>query len=91
MFPFETENTKEDAMNDLKAFGYPFGAAVVASLAVLLLGGLVLGFNFAVWTETGGRITGIFATIAGIVGAYVGLKIALKASQTESVASKWRD
>jgi uncharacterized membrane protein YeaQ/YmgE (transglycosylase-associated protein family) len=58
---------------------------------VLLLAGLVMGFNFAEWTETGGRITGILATIAGLVGAYVGLKVALKASQTESVASKWRD
>jgi hypothetical protein len=69
-------------MNDLKAFGYSFGAAVVASLAVLLLGGLMLGFNFAEWNETGGRITGILGTIAGIVGAYVGLRIALKAPQT---------
>ena len=35
-------------------------AAVVASLTVLLLGGLVLGFNFAEWNETGGRSNGHF-------------------------------
>ena len=71
-------------MNTFKAMGYSFGAAIVASWAVLLLGGLLFGFNFAEWTETAGRTTGIFATVAGIVGAVVGLKIAQKTSPMDS-------
>ena len=59
-------------MDTFKAMGYSLGAAIVASWAVLLVGGLVFGFNFAEWTETAGRTTGILATIAGIVGAVVG-------------------
>ena len=67
-------------MSTLKTIGYPFGAAVAASLAVLLIGGVVFGFPFAEWAEWEGRVVGIVATIAGIAGAAFGF---LKASSAE--------
>jgi len=65
----------------LKAIGYAFGAAVVASLGVLLVGACLFGFRFAEWAEWEGRIVGLLGTMAGIAGAVVGLKMALRAPQ----------
>ncbi len=65
----------------LKAIGYSFGAAIAASLIVLLVGACVFGFRLAEWSEWEGRIVGLVGTVAGIAGAVVGLKRALLAQQ----------
>lgn len=61
-----------------KVIGYPFAAAVAASLGVLLLGLGVFGFQFSEWE---GRIVGVVGTTAGVVGAVVGLLMALRAER----------
>ena len=65
----------------LKAIGYAFGASVAASLGVLLVGAFVFGFRLAEWAEWEGRIVGLVGTIAGVAGAVVGLKMALRAQK----------
>jgi hypothetical protein len=63
----------------LKVIGYSFGAAVAASSSALLIGAWVFGFRFAEWAEWEGRLVGLAGTVAGVAGAVVGLKIALRA------------
>jgi hypothetical protein len=65
-------------MMTLKMIGYPFAAAVAASLAVLFLGLGVFGLQPAHWTEWQGRIVGVFGTIAGVAGAIVGWLMVLR-------------
>ena len=76
------KNRKEHVMSRssgvLKMMGYPFGAAVAASLIVLLIGVCVFGFQFTEWE---GRFVGVVGTIAGIAGAVVGLLLASRAEQ----------
>jgi hypothetical protein len=62
----------------LRAIEYAFGAAIVASLSVLIVARCVFGFRLAEWTEWRGGTSGIVGTIAGVVGAVVGLKLALR-------------
>jgi hypothetical protein len=64
-------------MNISKVIGYPFSAAVAASLGVLLVGACAFSFNLADWTDVEGRIVGLLATIAGGAGAAIGLQRAL--------------
>ena len=59
-----------------KAIGYTFGAAVAASLAVLVVGMLVFGFDLTQWAELEGRAMGVAGTIAAVAGAVVGLRLA---------------
>ena len=68
-------------MRALKVIGYPSGAAIVASLGVLLVGGCIFGFQFAEWAEWEGRIVGVVGTIAGVAGAAFGLSMALSAGR----------
>ncbi len=65
----------------LKAIGYAFGASVAASLGVLLVGAFVFGFQLAEWPEWEGRTVGLVGTVAGVAGAVVGLKMALRTPQ----------
>lgn len=69
----------------LKALGYASGASVAASLIVLLVAICAFGFEFAKWAEWQGRIAGVAATLAGVSGAVIGLRIALG---TESRADR---
>jgi hypothetical protein len=62
-----------------KVIACSFGAAVVASMSVLFVGACVFGFRFAEWAEWEGRLVGLAGTVAGVAGAVVGLKIALRA------------
>jgi len=48
-----------------KAMGYAFGAAMAASLGVMLVAMCVFGFRLAEWTEWQGGTAGIIGTIAG--------------------------
>lgn len=62
----------------MKAIGYAFGASVAASSCVLLVGACAFGFPFAQWAEWEGRMIGVVGTIAGVVGAAIGLRMALR-------------
>jgi hypothetical protein len=65
-------------MSTRKVIGYAFAASVAASLAVLLVGACMFGFQLAHWTESQGRLFGVLGTIAGVAGAVIGLRIALR-------------
>jgi hypothetical protein len=69
-------------MHVFKLIGYSFGIAVAASLIVLLVGGVLFGLQFAHWAELEGRIVGVVATIAGAVGAGLGLWLALRTQES---------
>jgi hypothetical protein len=75
---------KEHAMVTPKMIGYPFAAAFVASLGVLLLGLGVFGLDLSQWAEWEGRIVGVVGTTAGVVGAVAGLMMALRAERRAS-------
>jgi uncharacterized membrane protein YfcA len=62
----------------MKAIGYSFGASLVTSLAVVLVAAIAFGFRLAEWTEWQGRVAGAAATAAGIFGAFLGAKRALR-------------
>jgi hypothetical protein len=62
----------------MKAIGYTAGAAVAASLVVLLVGLLVFGADLTQWAEWEGRVVGVAGTIAGVAGAVVGLRFAMR-------------
>jgi hypothetical protein len=59
-------------MNIIKLIGYPFAGAILASLGVLLVALLVLGFDMSLWTEWQGRIVGIAGTVLAVIAAAVG-------------------
>jgi hypothetical protein len=60
-------------MSTRTSIRYALAAGLGASLAVLLLGGLLFGSTLASWTESQGRWIGIVGTIVGVTGARVGL------------------
>jgi len=64
-----------------KATGYTVGAAVAASLVVLLVGMLLFGSDLTQWTESEGRVVGVAGTIAGVVGGVVGRRLAMREDQ----------
>ena len=65
-------------MSTLKVIGYTFAVSVAASLAALLVGACLFGFQLAHWTEWQGRLLGVVGTIAGVAGAVIGLRMALR-------------
>lgn len=71
-------------MNKTKMIGYPFGAAVAASLVVLLLGMCVFGFRLSEWDEWQGRIVGVTSAVVAVAAAAFGVRIALRAAPRES-------
>jgi membrane associated rhomboid family serine protease len=76
------ENTQERVMANpsktLKAIGYAAGTSLAASLGVLLLGAVLFGFPFSGWAEWEGGLVGVSGTLAGVVGAALGLRWALR-------------
>ena len=65
----------------MKLTGWAAGLAVAASLGVLLVSACLFGFRLADWTEWQGRIAGVVCTVAGVAGALVGLRVALRAER----------
>ena len=61
-----------------KAIGYTVGAALAASLVVLLVGILAFGSDLTQWAELEGRGVGVAGTIAGVAGAVAGLRFAMR-------------
>lgn len=52
--------------------------AVIGSFAALAAGAALFGLDFNDWTEWQGRIVGGAGTVAGVVGAMIGLKMATR-------------
>lgn len=73
--------SRTDIPEVLKAIGCAAAASMAASLGVLLIGACLFGFHFARWAEWEGGLTGVLGTIAGVVGAVIGLRIAIGATR----------
>jgi hypothetical protein len=71
----EGEHMREGGQT-LTAIEYAFVVAVMASFCVLVAGGFFFGFYVNEWTERQGIFVGIIATIAGIIGASFGVRMA---------------
>ena len=54
---------------------YSFVTAIIASFSVVGIAGLVFGFQLGQWTEWQGILVGAAATIAGFIGAGLGLRM----------------
>jgi hypothetical protein len=54
---------------------YSFVMAIIASISALGVAGLVFGFQMSHWTEWQGIIAGAGATLAGFIGAGLGLRM----------------
>lgn len=61
----------------LNAIEYAFIVSLMAVFSVVGFGGLLFGFQMGQWAEWQGIVVGVFATIAGVVGVFVGLRVAL--------------
>lgn len=54
---------------------YAFVTAIIATFSVLAAAGFVIGFQMGQWTEWQGVFVGSIATIAGVIGAGLGLRM----------------
>ena len=61
----------------LAAIEYAFVCSMIASFSVMVAAGLFFGFELSQWSEGQGRLVGVTATIAGVVGAVFGVRMAL--------------
>lgn len=64
-----------------RMIGYSCGGALGASLIVLFIGTLLLGFDLTHWGESQGRWVGVAGTIAGVAGAVGGAWLAGRADR----------
>jgi cytochrome c biogenesis protein CcdA len=74
---------KEEIMREryqtLAAIEYAFVVSLIASFTVLGVGALLFGFKPSNWAEWQGVLVGVSATIAGVIGAIFGVRLALGA------------
>jgi uncharacterized membrane protein (Fun14 family) len=68
-------------MGTLKMIAYPFGAAIVGMLIVALMAIAAFGVNCVEWQEWQNRMVSEIGTIAGFVGAVIGLYVAIRSEQ----------
>lgn len=61
----------------LEGIEYAFVCSMIASFSVVVVAGLFFGFELSQWTERQGGLGGVTATIAGVVGAVFGVRMAL--------------
>jgi hypothetical protein len=61
----------------LAAIEYAFVCSMIASFSVVVVAGLFFGFELSQWSEGQARLVGVTATIAGVVGAVFGVRMAL--------------
>jgi uncharacterized membrane protein YdjX (TVP38/TMEM64 family) len=54
---------------------YAFVTAIIAAFSVLGVAGFVFGFQMGQWTEWQGVLVGSIVTIAGVIGAGLGLRM----------------
>jgi uncharacterized oligopeptide transporter (OPT) family protein len=65
----------------LAAIEYAFVCSMIASFSVVVVAGFFFGFELSQWSEGQGRLVGVTATIAGVVGAFFGVRMALDTEQ----------
>lgn len=63
----------------LSAIEYALVVSLIASFSVLGVGGLLFGFQLGQWAEWQGVLVGVTGTIAGVIGAAFGVRLALNA------------
>ena len=54
---------------------YAFVTSIIASFSVVGIAGFLFGFQLGQWTEWQGILVGATATIAGVIGAWFGLRM----------------
>ena len=59
------------------AINYAFVVSLTAAFCVVGVGGLLFGFQMGQWAKWQGILIGVFVAIAGVIGAFVGLRLAL--------------
>jgi len=59
----------------LMSIEYAFVTSIIASFSVVGIAGFVFGFQLGQWTEWQGILVGSIATIAGVIGAGLGLRM----------------
>ncbi|HSE26161.1 MAG TPA: hypothetical protein VLB68_31115 [Pyrinomonadaceae bacterium] len=59
----------------LMSIEYAFVTSIIATFAVLSFAGFFFGFQLSQWTEWQGVLVGSAATIAGVFGAGLGLRM----------------
>jgi uncharacterized membrane protein YdjX (TVP38/TMEM64 family) len=57
---------------------YAFVTSIIASFGVVTIAGFFFGFQVGQWTEWQGILVGSIATIAGVIGAALGLRMSLE-------------
>lgn len=62
----------------LMSIEYSFVTAIIASFGVVGIGGFLFGFQMGQWTEWQGILVGCAATIAGVFGAGLGLRLSFE-------------
>lgn len=62
----------------LMSIEYAFVTSIIASFSVLSIAGFFLGFQPSQWTEWQGILVGSIVTIAGVIGAGLGLRISFE-------------
>jgi hypothetical protein len=68
-------------MKFLKIAACAFGGAGLASLGVLIVEIAVYGSDVYAWPEADGRLIGVLVTIAGVLGAGLGMFAASRAER----------
>lgn len=71
----------------LSAIEYAFVCSMIASFSVVGVAGLFFGFQMSQWSEWQGALVGVTGSIAGLVGAVLGVRLAL---DTERLSLKHR-
>lgn len=62
----------------LMSIEYAFVTSIIASFSVLSIAGFFFGFQLGQWTEWQGILVGSIATIAGVIGAGLGLRLSFE-------------
>ena len=62
----------------LMSIEYAFVTSIIASFSVLSIAGFFFGFQLGQWTEWQGILVGSIATIAGAIGAGLGLRLSFE-------------
>ena len=68
-------------MNSMKIIASSIAAAFAGLIGALFVGLCFFGYRVSEWTEGEGRIVGVMATLLAVMGAAVGLRLALQAQR----------
>jgi hypothetical protein len=62
----------------LMSIEFAFVTATIATFGAIGIGGLFFGFQMGKWTEWQGILVGAAATVAGLTGAALGLRLSFE-------------